>query len=127
MDGSDKEEFDSLQQQCAWALRKIARVNFSSTYQICIQKKIGNNGKVSRYKARLLYECFMQNGFIKTYAPVADFTNVCVDLTLSVQRGNVIHQMGVLHSAIDQEVYIKPLDESVITTPTGNSLQLKED
>ena len=74
------------------------------------KNKLTNDAKIGQYKARLVVKGFMQENVPETYAPVVEFSSVRVALTVAIQKGFCIHQIGVkmalLHGDIKSTVSI---------------------
>ncbi|PSR73944.1 hypothetical protein PHLCEN_2v10251 [Hermanssonia centrifuga] len=76
--------------------------------------KRGPNGKIEKYKARLVAQGFTQVkgiDYTETFAPVAKFISIRTLLSLAAKLDLEIHQMDVksafLNGDLDEEIYMK--------------------
>jgi len=72
------------------------------------------NGKIDRYKARLVEKGFEQRegyDYGEIFSPVARMETMRLIIALATQRQWKIHQMDIkfafLNGALDEEVYVK--------------------
>jgi hypothetical protein len=108
------DEINSLLKMGTWQLRKRppgARVLGSRWH---LKKKRGSDGKVVRYKARLVAQGFSQRpgiDFEETFAPVARQSSLRVVLALAATEDWELDNMDVdtafLQSPVEEELYIK--------------------
>lgn len=92
-------------------------------------RKRNAEGRVIRYKARLVVRGYLQGDIDHTFAPVVDFSTVRLSLAVAVQRSYLIHQMDIrtafLHGDISGDVFISP-PEGVRLCKTGEILKLRK-
>ena len=93
--------------------------------------KMGPDGQIERYKARLVAQGFSQVEGIdynETFAPVTKFNSIRLLLALSARFDWEIHQMDVksafLNGELDEEIYMRP-PPGYKTTP-GTVWRLKK-
>ncbi|KAJ3474089.1 hypothetical protein NLI96_g12655 [Meripilus lineatus] len=102
----EKELFDEVQRPrnrrvvgCKWVFKE----------------KLGSDGQIEKYKARLVARGFTQVpgvDFTETFAPVTKFTSICTLLALAAIYDLKIHQMDVksafLNGELDEEIFMEP-------------------
>ena len=82
--------------------------------------KLEPSGRVDKYKARYVAKGFKQVeglDYFESFAPACKPDPFRILLQLSAKQGHVMHQFDVkaalLHSAIEEEMYLKQLQEFV--------------
>jgi len=112
-----KSEFDSLAKNQTFTV--IKRMSCPAgrklvTCKWCFEFKRDVNGKISRYKARLVARGFSQRpgiDYFETFAPVAKFTTLRILLMLAASADWEIHQMDVktafLYGDLEEEIYME--------------------
>ncbi|KAJ1704540.1 hypothetical protein LUZ63_004319 [Rhynchospora breviuscula] len=109
-----KTEIDALERNASWTLEELPRnkVAIGCKWVYCI--KYHADGRVERYKARLVALGNRQVqgvDYIETFAPVAKMVSVKTFLAVAVARGWELHQMDVhnafLHGDLNEEVYMR--------------------
>ena len=78
------------------------------------KQKVGANGSVERYKARLVAQGLSQKfrlGYDKTFCPVVRFESGTTVIALAVQNGLKLHQLDMvtafLNGELDEEIFMK--------------------
>jgi hypothetical protein len=78
-------------------------------------RKYGENGEITRYKARLVAQGFLQTrgvDYTETYSPVASMNTIRTFFSICVQRGFLIRQCDVetafLNGELKDTVYMSP-------------------
>ncbi|KAM0982243.1 hypothetical protein ACFX2A_015487 [Malus domestica] len=109
-----KEEFVSLQKQGTWELvpPPVDRNVIGSKWVYKIKKD--QDGKVSRYKARLVTQGYSQEqglDYDETFSPVVRHTTVRLVLSLAAMQGWELRHLDVknafLHGELQEEVFMK--------------------
>ena len=112
-----KSEFDSLAKNQTFTV--IKRMSCPAgrklvTCKWCFEFKRDVNGKISRYKARLVARGFSQRpgiDYFETFAPVAKFTTLRILLMLAASADWEIHQMDVktafLYGDLEEVIYME--------------------
>jgi hypothetical protein len=85
------------------------------------KKKLGPDGTIDKYKARLVTKSYTQKegeNFFDTYSPVARLPTIRVLLSLAASHGLLIHQMDVktafLNRDLKNEIYMTQSDEFIV-------------
>ena len=107
------DEFTSLTRNETWTLvPRPPHCNVVGTRWV-YKRKVGRNGQLDRYRARLVAKGFTQKygvDFEETYAPVVKFTSIRMLVAFGLARGMVTGQMDVvtafLQSNLTEEVYM---------------------
>ena len=83
--------------------------------------KHDENGKIDRFKGRLVAKGFLQNygiEFDETFSPVVRFTSIRALLAFAVSRNMFIHQMDVvtafLNGTLDEDIYMEQPEGYVV-------------
>ena len=108
-------ELKSLETHNVWYKSKLPPGKQPIPTRFVFLKKYDADGKLLRYKARLVVKGYFQGHVLNTYAPVVNFTSVRTALALAVQNGYFIEQLDVrtafLHGKIDDEIYVSSPDD----------------
>ena len=126
-----EEEFTSLQNHGTWEVvpRPEGRRVVSSKWVYRV--KYDANGKISRYKARLVARSFTQVygvDYTDTFAPVTRLETLRLLFALAIQKDWEVRQIDVktayLYGDLDEEVYMEPPEGS--TNPKGHVYRLRK-
>ena len=107
-------EIASMDSLNVWTLQTLPkdRKVVGSTW--VYKKKIGPDGEISSYKARLVAQGYSQQygiDYQETFSPVIRFESIRTILALSVQHDWKVHQMDVstafLNGNMDEDIYMK--------------------
>ena len=95
-----------------------------------MSKKFDADGKLVKYKARLVAQGFTQRAGVdynSTYAPVTAAPSLCLMLSIAANKGYVVDALDIstafLNGDIDGEVYVKKIPVSwtrIILTRSGS-------
>ncbi|XP_020679380.2 uncharacterized protein LOC110097374 [Dendrobium catenatum] len=107
------EELQALHRQGMWSLipppSQHLILGCKWTYQI----KLNLNGKIDRYKARLVEKCFDQQlgiNYHGTFSPVAKLPTIQILLEIANQHACQVTKLDVsntfLHGDIEEDVYM---------------------
>lgn len=107
-------EYDSIMKNDVWNFvprpKGRSMVTSKSLYKI----KRGADGSIKKYKARFVAYGFSQKegeDYNDIFAPVAQYTTICLIVTLAASQGWTLHQMDVktafLHGLLQEEVYVE--------------------
>ena len=107
-------ELSSLQESEAWDLVKLPEGNHTVGSKWVYKVKIGPDGSVQRYKARLVAQGFTQKygtDFDETFSPVVRLESLRMLIAKSVQHDLQLHQLDVttafLNGTLKEEVYME--------------------
>ena len=107
-------EMESLHKNEVWDLVKLPKDRKAVGSKWVFKLKVGPDGLVQRYKARLVAQGFSQkHGFDydETFYPVVRFESLRTVIALAVQNGLKLPQMDVttafLNGELEEEVYMK--------------------
>ena len=121
-----QKEMDSLYENEVWDLVKLPKDRNAVGSKWVFKQKVGSNGQVERYKARLVAQGFSQKhglDYDETFSPVVRFESLRTIIALAVNNGMKLHQMDVttafLNGELEEEVYMKQ--------PEGFIVKSKED
>ena len=121
-----QKEMDSLYENEVWDLVKLPKDRNAVGSKRVFKQKVGSNGQVERYKARLVAQGFSQKrglDYDETFSPVVRFESLRTINALAVNNGMKLHQMDVttafLNGELEEEVYMKQ--------PEGFIVKGKED
>ncbi len=122
-----KEELDSLAQMNTWTLVPPPKGTCNVVDSKWIfKKKLDENGKIDRYKARLVARGFSQKygiDYQETFAPVVRLNTLRAVIALAVDRNMEVHQMDVktafLNGELEETVYMRQ--------PPGMTVEGKEE
>ena len=109
-----KAELNSLAQNDVWDLVPLPPGKKTVGSKWVFKKKTGADGKVERFKARLVAQGFTQrygDDYDETFCPVVRFESLRAVLALAVKNGLKLHQVDVttafLNGSLEEEVYMK--------------------
>ncbi|KAJ4795629.1 Retroelement pol polyprotein-like [Rhynchospora pubera] len=107
-------EIEALERNNTWTLEELPKGKTAIGCKWVYRVKYHSDGKVERYKARLVVLGNRQKegvDFNETFAPVAKMVSVRTFLAVVVAKGWELHQMDVhnafLHGDLNEEVYMK--------------------
>jgi len=109
-----KNEMNSLVQNDVWDLVELPNGRSTVGYKWVFKKKSDADGKVERYKARLVAQGFAQRygqDYDETFCPVAWFESVRTVIALAAKYGLKLHQMDIttafLNGDLKESIYMK--------------------
>jgi hypothetical protein len=107
-----QEEYDSFMINNTWTLVPLPVGRKPVSCKWVFKIKQGANGKVERYKAKLVAKGFTQTygvDYNKTFAPIVKFSSIRCILTLAALENMEIHQMDVkttfLNGELEEEIF----------------------
>jgi len=108
-------EYDSLMENNTWRAVDLPPGRKALTTKWVLKKKLGPQGQVLRYKARMVARGFQQvegYDYTETYSGVVKASAVRLLFAMAVLAGWMVHQMDVttafLNGEVYEEVYIHP-------------------
>ncbi len=112
-----QEKYDSLVVNNTWTLVPLPKGRKPISCKWVFKIKHGVDGKVERYKARLVARGFTQTfgvDYNETFAPIAMFVLIHYILALTSIENMKIHQMDVktafLNGDLEEEIYMEQLE-----------------
>ena len=111
-------EMESISRNDVWTLVESPKECKPINCKWIFKKKIGPDGCVHSYKARLVAQGFSQKigiDYDETFSPVVRFESVRAVLALAVQHGLHVHQMDVSSAFLNGELS----EELYLTQPEG--------
>ena len=118
-------EFESINDNKVWSLVELPGDRKPITTKWVFKKKLGPDGSVSTFKARLVAQGFSQKlgiDYEETFSPVVRFESVRTVLALAAQNNLEVHQMDVKSAFLNGE-----LNENLyVTQPEGFAISGKE-
>ena len=113
-------EMESISDNKVWELVELPEGKRIVGSKWVFKCKVGANGVIDRYKARLVAQGFSQRfgvDYDETFCPVVRFESLRTLIAAAVQKGLMIHQMDVtaafLNGKIEEEVYMRQPEGSV--------------
>ena len=108
-----QEEVDSLQKQQTWTVTDLTINAHTIGSRFVLKAKRDENGRISRYKARLVAQGFTQIpgiDFQDTFAPVTDLATILTVIVILTHLKYQIHQMdfnsAYLNATLSENIYI---------------------
>lgn len=124
-------EMEGFATQAVWEQAKLPEGRKALTVKWVYKYKIGPDGTITRWKARLVVRGFQQEegiDYYQTYAPVAKHPTYRLLFALAVLLGWPAHQVDILqaflNSTLQEEVYIRSAPGYPI--PKGLVLRLRK-
>ena len=109
-----EKEMKSLNENDVWRLVELPKDRKAVGSKWVFKLKVGANGSVERYKARLVAQGFSQKfglDYDETFCPVVRFESIRTVIGLAVQNGLKMHQLDVatafLNGELEEEVFMK--------------------
>ena len=106
-------EYKSLIENDTWDLVELPNGRTSIGCRWVFKVKHQSNGRVERFKGRLVAKGYAQKygiDYDETFSPVVRFSSIRTLLAFAVQNGMLIHQMDVetafLNGNLDEEIYM---------------------
>uniref|UniRef100_A0A1X7VWV5 Reverse transcriptase Ty1/copia-type domain-containing protein n=1 Tax=Amphimedon queenslandica TaxID=400682 RepID=A0A1X7VWV5_AMPQE len=110
-------EYRSLMSNDVWELTEPPEDCNIVKSKWVFKLKVGPNGLIEWYKARLLAQGYSQRqdqDYEETFSPVVRFKSIRTIVALAVQNGQKIHQMDVetafLNGDLSEKIYMKQLE-----------------
>ena len=107
-------EYQSLMENETWKLVKLPTGRKPVGCKWIFKTKCTSDGKVERYKARLVTKGYTQKpgeDYDETFSPVVRYSSIRTLLAFAVQNGMIIHQMDVvtafLNGTLDEDIYME--------------------
>ena len=107
------EEMDSMKENNVWKLVDLPKNANLIKCKWVFKRKLGSDGKVSNYRARLVARGYSQKygiDFEETYSPVVRFESIRTILSIAAQRNLKVHSMDVsvafLNSDLNENLYM---------------------
>lgn len=126
------DELASFSEQNVWELVDIPPGHSTVSIKWIFKVKVGEDGQVERYKARLVGRGFSQRygeNVFETFSPVARFDSVRTLLAVAVQYDLLLTQYDVktafLHGNLDEEIYVSQPEGFVLKGCENKVYRLK--
>lgn len=114
-------EYESLVEKKTWELVELPQDREAIGCKWVFKVKYTSDGKVDRFKGRLVAKGFSQKysvDYDETFAPVVRFSSIRALLAFAVQNNMLIHQMDIvtafLNGELSEEIYMQQPDGYVI-------------
>jgi hypothetical protein len=127
------EELEALKKNKTWVLTKLPAEKKAVSCKWIYTVKQNPEGKVERYKARLVARGFSQTygiDYDETFAPVAKMNTVRILVSCAANFGWKLHQLDVknafLHGDLQEEVYMEIPPGFGTRETTGRVCRLKK-
>lgn len=128
-----REEYDSLIKNKTWNLHDLPTDKRALNCKWVFKTKRSVNGKVEKYKARLVIKgCAQQEGidYQETYAPVVRYSTIRSLLSLAVKHNLKVEHLDVvtayLHGDLEEQIYMKQPEGFVIQGQEEKVCKLKK-
>ena len=128
-----KKEMNSLEENDVWELVELPAGRKPVGSKWVFKTKTNADGKIERYKARLVAQGFSQkfgSDYDETFCPVVRLESVRAVIALSVQYGLELHQVDVttafLNGELEEEVFMEQPDGFVTPGREGLVCKLKK-
>ncbi|WIA17281.1 hypothetical protein OEZ85_014150 [Tetradesmus obliquus] len=125
-------ELQSLQQHATWVLMQLPAGHKALDVKWVFKIKRHADGKIERYKARLVVKGFQQRegiDYTEVYAPVSQHSTFRILLALAAQYSFALHHIDIttafLNGELEEEVYVRQ-PPGFVEGPAGYVLQLKK-
>ena len=109
-----KDELKSLQKNDVWELVELPNGRKIMGSKWVYKEKIGADGSIERYKARLVAQGYLQQRglyYDETFSPVVRTESVHALIVLAAKNNMILHQLDVttafLNGTLDEEIYMK--------------------
>ncbi|KAJ0833844.1 putative RNA-directed DNA polymerase [Helianthus annuus] len=109
-----KVEMEAINKNQTWSLVDLPRGKNVVGVKWLYKTKVGTDGKVIKYKARLLAKGYSQKygiDYEETFAPVARFETIRIVIAVAALKGWLLHQMDVksafLNGELTEEIYVE--------------------
>ena len=106
-------EIEAIVKNDTWELTELPSGVKIIGVKWVFKMKLNENGKVDKYKARLVVKGYSQPygvDYVEVFAPVARLDTIRVVISLAAQKSWMIYQLDVksafLHEEIDEEVFV---------------------
>ena len=116
-----QKEIESMHTNDVWDLVKLPRDRQVVGNKWVFKKKIGADGSVERYKARLVAQGFSQRqglDYDETFSPVIRFESFRTLIAIAVQNGLKLHQLDItaafLNGHLKEEVFMRQPEGFVV-------------
>ena len=107
-------EMQSIYENDVWDLVELPKQRKAIGCKWVFKRKVGADGSVERYKARLVAQGFSQQyglDYDETFCPVVRFESLRTVIAFAVQNNLYLHQMdftsAFLNGSLKEEVYMK--------------------
>ena len=109
-----KSELESIEKNQTWTLTTLPPGRTAIGSKWVYRLKYNAEGKIERYKARIVAKGYSQKegiDYTETFAPVTKFPSIRLLLALAAKEDFEVHQMDVqsafLNGDLDEEIYMK--------------------
>ena len=110
-------EYESLMKNETWKLVELPSGRKPIGCKWVFKVKYGSDGKVERFKGRLVAKGYAQQygiDYEETFSPVVRFSSIRLLLAYAVQNDMLVHQMDVvtafLNGKLEEEIYMEQPD-----------------
>lgn len=109
-----QKEFESLEENQVWDLVELPKDRRVVGSKWVFKRKIGENGIIERYKARLVAQGYSQKfglDYEETFSPLVRFESIWTIISLAAQHQLKLHQMDLstafLNGELEEEVFMR--------------------